>query len=100
MFTLVALKHYIGAFKAQPCYLTANVFIVLLHLLQVFQYIAAYMAGAGPAIMPSMIGNTSHKIFTGMQVTGTYFAYTARLNQLSNDQEDYGGMMTHIVITP
>ena len=31
---------------------------------------------------------------------GTYFVYTARLNQLSNDQEDYGGMMTHIVITP
>ncbi|MCX6924689.1 MAG: multicopper oxidase domain-containing protein, partial [Verrucomicrobia bacterium] len=31
---------------------------------------------------------------------GTYFLYTARLNQLSNDQEDYGGMMTHIVITP
>jgi large repetitive protein len=31
---------------------------------------------------------------------GTYFLYTARLTQLSNDQEDYGGMMTHIVITP
>jgi large repetitive protein len=31
---------------------------------------------------------------------GTYFVYTARLNQLSNDQEDYGGMMTHIVINP
>ena len=31
---------------------------------------------------------------------GTYFLYTARLNQLSNDQEDYGGMLTYIVITP
>jgi FtsP/CotA-like multicopper oxidase with cupredoxin domain len=31
---------------------------------------------------------------------GTYFLYTARLTQLSNDQEDYGGMMTHIVINP
>ena len=41
-----------------------------------FQYIAAYLAGAGPSVMPAMIGNTSHKIFTGMQVTGAYFAYT------------------------
>jgi large repetitive protein len=31
---------------------------------------------------------------------GTYFLYSARLTQLSNDQEDYGGLMTHIVITP
>ena len=31
---------------------------------------------------------------------GTYFLYSARMTQLSNDQEDYGGMMTHIVITP
>jgi hypothetical protein len=30
---------------------------------------------------------------------GTYFLYGARLQQLSNDQEDYGGLMTHIVIT-
>jgi FtsP/CotA-like multicopper oxidase with cupredoxin domain len=30
----------------------------------------------------------------------TYFLYTARLTQLSNDQEDYGGMMTHICIKP
>lgn len=29
---------------------------------------------------------------------GTYFVYDARLNHLSNDQEDYGGMMTEIVI--
>lgn len=41
-----------------------------------FQYIAAYLGGAGPTSMPAMIGNTGHKVFTGMQVTGAYFAYT------------------------
>jgi FtsP/CotA-like multicopper oxidase with cupredoxin domain len=29
---------------------------------------------------------------------GTYFLYTTNLNYLSNDAEDYGGMMTEIVI--
>jgi len=29
---------------------------------------------------------------------GTYFLYTTNLNHLSNDTEDYGGMMTEIVI--
>jgi FtsP/CotA-like multicopper oxidase with cupredoxin domain len=29
---------------------------------------------------------------------GTYFLYTANLNHLSNDAEDFGGMMTEIVI--
>lgn len=29
---------------------------------------------------------------------GTYFLYTSNLNYLSNDQEDFGGMMTEIVI--
>ena len=29
---------------------------------------------------------------------GTYFLYTANLNYLSNDAEDFGGMMTEIVI--
>ena len=29
---------------------------------------------------------------------GTYFLYAADLNNLSNDSEDYGGMMTEIVI--
>ncbi|MBE0576912.1 MAG: multicopper oxidase domain-containing protein [Desulfuromonadales bacterium] len=29
---------------------------------------------------------------------GTYFIYTTNLNNLSNDQEDYGGMMTEIVV--
>ena len=30
---------------------------------------------------------------------GTYFVYDTRLNHLSNDQEDFGGMMTEITIT-
>ncbi len=30
---------------------------------------------------------------------GTYFLYTTNLNHLSNNEEDYGGMMTEIVIT-
>jgi hypothetical protein len=29
---------------------------------------------------------------------GTYFLYTTNLNDLSNDKEDFGGMMTEIVI--
>lgn len=33
----------------------------------------------------------------GLQA-GTYFLYTTNLNYLSNDAEDYGGMMTEIVI--
>jgi FtsP/CotA-like multicopper oxidase with cupredoxin domain len=31
---------------------------------------------------------------------GTYYLYTTNLNNLSNDTEDFGGMMTEIVITP
>jgi FtsP/CotA-like multicopper oxidase with cupredoxin domain len=31
---------------------------------------------------------------------GTYLLYGTRLNQLSNDTQDYGGLMTEIVITP
>jgi len=31
---------------------------------------------------------------------GTYFLYTSNLNNLSNDSEDFGGMMTEIVINP
>ena len=30
---------------------------------------------------------------------GTYFVYDTRLNNLNNDQEDFGGMMTEIHIT-
>jgi len=31
---------------------------------------------------------------------GTYCLYGTNLNQLSNDNEDFGGMMTEIRITP
>lgn len=31
---------------------------------------------------------------------GTYFLYTTNLNELSNDGEDFGGMMTEIVVAP
>jgi hypothetical protein len=30
--------------------------------------------------------------------TGTYFLYSTELNFLSNDQEDFGGIMTEIQI--
>jgi hypothetical protein len=30
---------------------------------------------------------------------GTYFLYTTNLHHLSNDSEDYGGMMTELVVT-
>jgi FtsP/CotA-like multicopper oxidase with cupredoxin domain len=31
---------------------------------------------------------------------GTYFIYTTNFNHLSNDAEDFGGMMTEIVVSP
>jgi FtsP/CotA-like multicopper oxidase with cupredoxin domain len=31
---------------------------------------------------------------------GTYFLYTTNFNHLSNDAEDFGGMMTEIVVSP
>jgi hypothetical protein len=31
---------------------------------------------------------------------GTYFLYTTNLNHLSNDAQDFGGMMTEIVVAP
>jgi FtsP/CotA-like multicopper oxidase with cupredoxin domain len=30
----------------------------------------------------------------------TFFLYTSNLNELNNDQEDFGGMMTEVVISP
>jgi len=36
---------------------------------------------------------------TSLVTPGTYFLYTSNLNELSNDQEDFGGMMTEIVIS-
>lgn len=38
-------------------------------------------------------------IDTASVTPGTYYLYTTNLNHLSNDTEDYGGMMTEIVIT-
>lgn len=38
-------------------------------------------------------------IDTAAVAAGTYFFYTTNLNFLSNNEEDYGGMMTEIVIT-
>jgi FtsP/CotA-like multicopper oxidase with cupredoxin domain len=37
-------------------------------------------------------------IDTGGLAAGTYFLYTTNLNYLSNNEEDFGGMMTEIVI--
>jgi hypothetical protein len=31
---------------------------------------------------------------------GTYFLHTTNLNELSNDKQDFGGLMTEIVIAP
>jgi len=46
-------------------------------------------------------GETTDVILDTTNTTpGTYFVYSARLTQLSNDQEDYGGLMTQIVIAP
>ncbi len=39
-------------------------------------------------------------IDTGNVPPGTYFLYTTNLNYLSNGTEDFGGMMTEIVIQP
>ncbi len=44
-------------------------------------------------------GETADVILDTADVApGTYFVYDARLNHLSNDQEDFGGMMTEIII--
>jgi hypothetical protein len=46
-------------------------------------------------------GETADAILDTTQTPpGTYFLRTARLTHLSNDHEDYGGLMTHIEITP
>ncbi|MBP7747691.1 MAG: multicopper oxidase domain-containing protein [Phycisphaerae bacterium] len=45
-------------------------------------------------------GETADVILDTTSVSpGTYFLYTTNLNFLSNDTEDYGGMMTEIVIS-
>lgn len=37
---------------------------------------------------------------TSSVTPGTYFMYTRNLNHLSNNKEDFGGMMTEIVVNP
>jgi hypothetical protein len=32
--------------------------------------------------------------------TGTYFLYTPNLDHLTNDAENFGGLMTEVVVTP
>lgn len=45
-------------------------------------------------------GETADVILDTASVpAGTYFVYDARLTNLSNDLEDYGGMMTEIILT-
>lgn len=56
-------------------------------------YKTASVTTGGGEIMDVILDTTNTQ-------PGTYFLYSARLTQLSNDQEDYGGLMTHIVITP
>jgi len=66
--------------------------------------------GAGPLLGRSLAyqttsitlggGETADAILDTTGLTpGTYFIYDSRLNHLSNDQEDYGGMMTEIRLT-
>jgi len=31
---------------------------------------------------------------------GTYFLYSTNLNELTNDKQEFGGMMTEIVVNP
>ena len=65
--------------------------------------------GAGPLKGKNLYYDTSSVTLGGGEATeviidtagvtpGTYFLYTTNLNYLSNDGEDYGGMMTEIVI--
>jgi hypothetical protein len=46
-------------------------------------------------------GESTDAIIDTTGVTpGTYFLYTTNLDHLSNEKEDFGGMMTEIVINP
>lgn len=46
-------------------------------------------------------GETADIILDTTNVSpGTYFIYTTNLNNLSNDAEDFGGMMTEILVSP
>jgi hypothetical protein len=37
---------------------------------------------------------------SGLVPPGTYFLYTPNLDHLSNDAENFGGLMTEVVVTP
>jgi hypothetical protein len=43
--------------------------------------------------------STNFKCTTPVPV-GTYFLYTPNLDHLSNDAENFGGLMTEVVVTP
>jgi FtsP/CotA-like multicopper oxidase with cupredoxin domain len=46
-------------------------------------------------------GESTEVLLDTTDVTpGTYFLYTTNLNNLSNNNEDFGGMMTEIVVNP
>lgn len=66
--------------------------------------------GAGPLLGRNMYFNTTTVTLGGGEAkeviidttnvpAGTYYLYSTNLNYLSNDQEDFGGMMTEIRIT-
>ncbi len=67
--------------------------------------------GAGPLLGKDVSYETSSVTLGGGEAVdviidtagvaaGTYFLYTTNLNFLSNDSEDFGGMMTEIVLSP
>jgi len=70
---------------------------------------ARLLRGAGQAVGNNVFYNTNVLTLGGGEsadvildtsgvAPGTYFLYTTNLNHLSNNQEDFGGMMTEIVI--
>lgn len=67
--------------------------------------------GAGPLLGPNLYYLTSSVTLGGGQSAdvildtslvepGTYVMYTTNLNELSNNGEDFGGMMTEVIINP
>ncbi len=70
---------------------------------------ARLLRGAGQAVGANVYVDTNNITLGGGEsadvlidtsdvVEGTYFLYTTNLNYLSNNEEDFGGMMTEIVI--
>ena len=67
--------------------------------------------GAGPQVGKNLYYNTTSVTLGGGEsmdvildttnvAPGTYFLYSSRLNLLSNDAEDFGGLMTEIHLNP